>query len=479
MGEMLDRTSIIIRSRLGFGKKTSSVPPPLSQLQKDLNTVSGVFQAGALSQYEMDEAKQKIESQMISHPTIDITELSKLSEKELRGLLDRGKTQYAFSGDILGNIQAALDLARDSKKQIGDNGFSRRDFVKIGLGVGGVGLLALAVCDSPVSIRIEKIPTIQPTLPPEPSKGIVTQVPVQPTSTMALPSPTVKIISKPSPTEVRVTPTVAVTFPLTPKMEAAKAIFKEDFFGPDQVYPAVGVKINPNRIPDIQIDLSELEKAREAGQFLIFRPEYTDDGKPLTMDNLDKIFTDHTKTKGLFPQPGLLLSHRDQNLRTDTPMVTWALTAKELLAGSAGVDYLAQTKILADYVSNAGLFEGNQKYVKDSVEEFNKLKDPLSKLKGQERMVLNEHVVNLKLNQFFRQTVVEAFFDMLMFSRIKNQRLLEKQNAWTNRPYDLSIMMIGSFVKEKQEGYAIMGFAEPDYTLNNLGTLFSRRVGAK
>ena len=265
--------------------------------------------------------------------------------------------------------------------------------------------------------------------------------------------------------EIRITSEEAAFF------EQVREIFESDYLGPDAVERAFGIRLND--IPEIPYNMDELKRAKELGQLLILRVDKFNNGDPITMRRLmvylqnkmnikqkdldikDKITYDYFGNKGL------------PFYDTQTPTTRWALVSKRIIPGSANMDYLEQTELLASYIQNRVFVNRKVPDIyQKAIEDFNQYKSGLRSLIAAAtyneqpwgavtRLVSN----NLSINRLLRQTPVEAFYDLLIrglqydnLDHANNDSetlLYETISTWTNTHDNMGgFITLGGFMHD-------------------------------
>lgn len=270
-------------------------------------------------------------------------------------------------------------------------------------------------------------------------------------------------------------------------LERAAELMGQDYLGPDAVEATFGVQLESHEIPPIPFTEAELERAKELGQFLILRVDHAPDGEPLTMQKMDALLerkfaqagkgavlylpTDEWKTQSAF-------------FTTETPRLSWALTGKALIPDSTIKNYLEQTKLLVKYVEDEVYKQETiPESYQEALDEFQHYHDQNFKGKKKEEIkaLLSKsgwkkyaaELGDLKINQLFRQSPVEALYDLLVYFEHTGKRMLELEHTWTSRrSADGHLVYVGFFVAY---GAGVYGW-RPDYVGDDLGVSFSRSL---
>ena len=258
---------------------------------------------------------------------------------------------------------------------------------------------------------------------------------------------------------------------LAEQIEAAKEILGADVFGPDAVREAYGTDIDLTEIPAINFSIEELEKAKEMGQMLILRAGQRTDGKPLTMQGIGELLEDKVKGDGKVYYDTDW--YKEEGFFTNEPIETrWALVSKELVPDSVSKNYLEQTRMLIDQLTQA--FGGAEKlppeYL-DAIDEFGSAYDEIAGLIDFDWQKAAEKLEALKINQMLRQTPAEALYDLILRYQNIGERPLPDRYTWTNRrSSDGHLVYVGCF---RSDGVNVDG-GRPGRRYDYLGVSFSR-----
>lgn len=138
-----------------------------------------------------------------------------------------------------------------------------------------------------------------------------------------------------------------------PDLAEAQEVMEEDFFGPEEVQKAFGVELTEDEIPDLPFSRAELEHFKQEGFFLSLRINHDQDGNPLTIKQMKALY----ETDPQDPQKRIFFNqdwyekseNNDPFFTRQTPQSQWALTKKEVLAGSTSKNYQTQESLLDQY----------------------------------------------------------------------------------------------------------------------------------
>lgn len=267
------------------------------------------------------------------------------------------------------------------------------------------------------------------------------------------------------------------------QMLRAKEIMGEDFFAPEQIEKAFGIKVRPEHIPAIPFKREDLERAKELDQFLILRVDKTSDGKPLTMEKMNELLRGKVSggAKALFSDDGSGKIKDDAWYKSEafatqeTPRLSWALVSKDVIPGSAGKNYLEQTSGIAAYLRNE-VFKGKAlpAEFQSAISEFEKTREEIGTLIGTgDWQKAAEKLEGLAITKLARQAPAEALYDLLVYFQNRGERLLENTYTWTSkRSFDGSLVYVGSFDAKGAHVYRLA----PHDRYGALGVSFSRSV---
>lgn len=226
-------------------------------------------------------------------------------------------------------------------------------------------------------------------------------------------------------------------------------------------------------IPTIPFSRAELEKAKELGQFLIYRVDKDPEGGPLTMKALQEIvqakFSREGKGKVLYDTDW----YKDEEFFTkETPTAGWALVSKEVIPGSTSKNYLQQIDVIENYVRN-NVFRGGVVPLayQEAFAEYADKKDHIGRLLGSDWKAAANELAELRVNKIFRQSPVEAIYDLMVYFAQNGERQLGGMYTWTNKQSSSGdLVNVGGF----GEVGAYVGYDGPGGTDGRLGVVFSR-----
>jgi len=225
-------------------------------------------------------------------------------------------------------------------------------------------------------------------------------------------------------------------------------------------------RLPPESLPEIPFSLEELKRAKALNHFLILRLDR------FTPKELEERYNSlHANPE----EPLLFNTNWYQNepfYTQDKPKLSWALVSREVLPNSTDKNYLAQTQELIHYLKN-------QVY-KDQppppdfntwVAEFDSQKAALAQLITSNWQEAARKLSKLAINQHYRPSFADSLYDLAIYQRTHNQRLLPNLYAWTrSRSSDGSLVDVGPF---RSSGLIVYGL-RPVYHDTGLGLLVAR-----
>ena len=255
-------------------------------------------------------------------------------------------------------------------------------------------------------------------------------------------------------------------------IEKAKEMMNGRFFGIEEVKKAFGIELREADIPALP-SKEELERHAKLGHTLRLRVNKAPDGKPLTMQKMNELLSDTFEKDGDKVLYDTDWYENEDFFTKETPDLCWAFTSDTLLPDSTEKNYLEQTQLLADYVTNT-LFAGKPlppAYLV-AVDEFKKLKKNLEKLMDSNWEEAAKQLSVLKLNRLMRHTPAEALYDFFQTYRNKGERILEDNYTWTPvLSSDGYLVGLGGC----DSGGACVGGDGPAYSGGDLGLSLSRK----
>ncbi|MBF8280359.1 MAG: hypothetical protein HW383_132 [Candidatus Magasanikbacteria bacterium] len=268
-------------------------------------------------------------------------------------------------------------------------------------------------------------------------------------------------------------------------MEQAETIIgRENFFGPEAVEKAFGIRLAREQIPEIPFLKVDLERAKELGQFLVLRADKAPDGQPLTMRKMHELlqadFSQAGKGKVLYDtKEGWKI--KSEFFTTETPQATWALSSRTLISDSKSKNYVEQTQALIQYLTEE-VFKDQDlpPQYQAAINEFQtyydrnfqgKTPEQIKQLLDSEWERYAKELSELQLNELTRQSPADALYDMLIHFQNTGTKILETDYTWTKRRSSNGRLVdVGDF----DAGGAGVFDRPPDSSYGNLGVSFSR-----
>ncbi|MCX6716796.1 MAG: hypothetical protein NTV72_02655 [Candidatus Taylorbacteria bacterium] len=141
------------------------------------------------------------------------------------------------------------------------------------------------------------------------------------------------------------------TLPIVPTTLAyAKKVFSRGTgaFGSEDLNRAFDLDLGID--PPIMFPKEEQTRARELDQYLIRQVGTGKDGKPLTVESLCAQFENKLGDGKLFYHNYPQTYGVESFYLTDSPRPGWTLVSRDIIPGSAGVNYIGQTQAISDYL---------------------------------------------------------------------------------------------------------------------------------
>lgn len=191
--------------------------------------------------------------------------------------------------------------------------------------------------------------------------------------------------------------------------EKAREIMREvDYFGPEAVERAFGVRLEQDEIPNVPFSREDLERARVLDQFLVLRVNKKEDGSQLTISDMQ---SDRVTIKNFEEVTG-----------GGSPRAGWALVEKG--PHDAPRNYLEETQDLITFIEKS-VFGGLEmpKEYQSAIEDFNARKGFLKQFldNGRGGPVAANVIADLDISNLARQTISEAIYDVCIFFMNRDQ----------------------------------------------------------
>jgi hypothetical protein len=217
--------------------------------------------------------------------------------------------------------------------------------------------------------------------------------------------------------------------------EAAEAMRAENFFGPESAAATFGIPLESLEIPPVPFSRAELERARELGQFLVFRVSKAADGKPLSMAKMSEVLAPRFAREN----KGTVLRNtdwckNDPFFRDEAPADGWALVSREVVPNTASKNFLQQAEELVKYLRNEA-FRGRelpQRYL-DAIAQFEAAKPSIAPIISSDWQKAAQMLEALDITSLTRQSPAEAAYDAMVTFDRTGVRHLPGIYTWTSR----------------------------------------------
>jgi len=248
------------------------------------------------------------------------------------------------------------------------------------------------------------------------------------------------------------------------RMDEARNIFGEDFFGPEEIAETFGIKLSPEQIPPLDIDPAQLKLARPRRlpdqMMLVLGVDKASDGTPLTIEKMEQIlqprFLKRILRRITRQNNDRVLAkdsyyHGQSFFTKDTPRFGWFLVAKNTF-GTDQTTYLEQTQKIGNR------FDGTEEFTakKSLLEQIKYLRLQTHDLQEMAKTDPDQaaaELSHLALNRIFRQTPVETIYTLMLYFHKTGKRLLENETALTSG--GISARMIGQDLNRRFRKFII------------------------
>ena len=220
---------------------------------------------------------------------------------------------------------------------------------------------------------------------------------------------------------------------------------KSNVLGPDALEGALGIRLDEKDIPPIPFASEELEQAKELNQFLVLRVNKTNDGKSLTLKEIERIHKAKNDGKELYKNAENWLEQWDL-YHKETVQMGWALVGRSQLFSVEWGKDSAIMENLAGEIKNI-YSEGNiPADVQQQLDYYEQVKD---KIDQNELLSLEERGEIYSKMELLGRPVVEVVYDGLLYFQQNGEYLLNDNMIWTNSVlYQGRIMFVGGFDQE-------------------------------
>ena len=258
-------------------------------------------------------------------------------------------------------------------------------------------------------------------------------------------------------------------------MARAQEIFGSDYVGPEDITMRLNVILKNEEVPAIPFSEKELERAKELGQFLILRINKARDETPLTMQKIQK----ETEWNYELNAERLLAEqdwYNDEPLFKEvTPRMGWALVGKTFVSDSTSKNYFGQTKALLSYLDGTVYKEIDEMptEVLNAIDDYAKTANEELAAMDRDPRKAARFLIGSTINQLFRQTPVEALYDMVMYYDVGGHQplLQDKSISTAGLTTDGRIVRMG-----RQASFGVfVDNDSPSISLDGLGVVYSFR----
>ena len=236
---------------------------------------------------------------------------------------------------------------------------------------------------------------------------------------------------------------------------------------------ALRVSLNTPRAP--RFSEEEINAGFARGEQLIWFPSKDADGASITMQRLYETFGNKA------PLGGKLLRgiewymeemlFTEETARADQTGLGLWLAGTSAVPGTKGENYLRQTVTAAAYLYDT-VYDGTPpESLRKVLAEPAEREAEISALVDKDWEKGGGVLVGLAFNQLFREPPIEAFLRVLVNQQINKTRVLESEDAWTNRRSRRHRLV--SFGDADEDG-ADLDYWSPGLSFGNLGFFLSR-----
>lgn len=253
-------------------------------------------------------------------------------------------------------------------------------------------------------------------------------------------------------------------------LDKAREILGKDFLGPESVKNVFGVELET--IPSIQFTKEDLERAKELNQMLILQIDKMEDGKQLTLENMQNKFPKAYAGKRMWYDQDWY--NKEDFFKNETPKAGWKLVSKDTIPNSTNKNYLKQTETIVQYLKEE-VFKDRElpKEYQEAITEFESQKSNISKLIDSDWESASGKLENLQITRLTRENPAEVIYRLILDNKENKEKLLPSKYTWTlRRPSDGEFVFVGFF---DDVGANVYGY-KPDHRHDFIGAPFSCSV---
>lgn len=240
-----------------------------------------------------------------------------------------------------------------------------------------------------------------------------------------------------------------IVFAQEVSLAKAKKIFGENFLGPEAIEKAFGFK--PRAIPPIPFSEDELQHAKKLGMILVLQINKLPDGEPLTMRQIYKLLNNYEEpeeTRTYYGNDGKVYGQlsnlRDKFFTEEVPKYGWKLVKE--LSVTANQNYLEQTKTVLNYLVTEVYCPNMPPEYQAAIDSFLAREAGLRAILEKDWPKAAKALMELKINDWFRETAVEVFYRCVLYEKQNQARILPDVLIWTKEQDRAGgIVFIGKF----------------------------------
>lgn len=262
-----------------------------------------------------------------------------------------------------------------------------------------------------------------------------------------------------------------VTYP-----EARDIMGSENFYGRPDIQLVFGITIRIEDIPEIPFSRHELERAKLLGQELVLYINKTENGLPLTVEEMSKLYYQNYNKKNQLVSSNWY--KYNSYIKDEVPRVGWRLSSKVPEEMFTNKNYMEQIQVFIDKLRNEIFPEGVPILYQEAIHEFEKSQDRFKTVTVEDNEnyeSVGKELVLSRINQLCRETYSEIIYRLALHMVNSDASVLELKGDGINIITTSSCLPSGSItsVESKNNSFIIedYGWGSKDRIL---GTFFSR-----